>query len=653
MTDIPVDGNPFAAHGKEVSVDHDPFAKNGNHGWAMPSISGLANNFAAGTIEGATGALASVSDPGAGDELGALGIEPHVKMGTPDQAQHGINLGLGKLGLNPEDVPTNSGMEQIFREGGRFALAAFGGEAGIINRAARVIGPSIGATVGKEVAGAPGEIVGGLAGGGLTAFGEGAYNAASHMADLHTMTPGNRAMALLERSMERDRTPPEAADAALERFGDKPVTVADVGGPATARLARTVAALPGTGSSDFLTTLAERSGMEQHRRVVNDIATHLADGRDIYNITENLAKSRATAAAPLYDVAFNSARPVWTPRIQEFINDPELRPGIIMGLKIQRLEALEHGVPFRPSDYAIAGFDEAGEPIINWANWRTGGDAQDVPNLRTLDAAKVGLDQMLERYRDTTTGKLFLDKFGKALNGVRKAYVAELDRVAPPEYKAARAAWSGPSQSMDAVAMGRDFLDADPEQIDRIMKGMSPGDRDFYRIGAGRALQERVGSAMDNRDATERVFGTDQIRKQITAAFGPEAATNFASQSVTPERMMAATNRFVTGNSATVNKALDIQDTAGPLENTFRNVAESGVRKGIMRTIDLPTRISRYFNQLTPETVDELSRLLSQRERSGLVNRAPLALDAAGGQGGGIINRISGVAQPLTVAPAP
>lgn len=701
------DANPFAIY--TAPAPDNPFVQHvqphEEHGWAMPSLSGLVKNLAAGTIEGATGALTSVSDPGAGDELGALGIEPKVKMGTPAQAQHAMHGGLGVVGLNPENVKVEGGGDQLVREAGRFVPAAFGGEASLIQRLARVAGPAAGAAAGKEVGGPIGEAVGALAGGGLTAGAEAAYGAGKAMADLRNMSPGDRAQELLMRALEeRDHTPADVADQSLAQFGDKPVTVMDVGGPATARLARTVATLPGEGSSKLVNFLAERQA-DQNGRVIRDIQNNLADGSDVFEVAKQLGTERAQNAKPLYDKAmaggsiapledqlrselaaatgakgtiaremkkieesnpgalvargavgadirahyvglhqqllkaesdrqavlgmFQQAKSdassdapgaVWSPRIQEFLDSPEVRTGLKHGLMIQRREALAAGERFDPTEYGVTGIDEAGDPIVS-----------KVPNMRLLDAGKKGLDAQLEEFRDKTSGRLNLTEAGRALERVRKAYVGELDRL-NPDYKAARDAWAGPSQSLDAVALGKSFTNLQPEELATNLARMTDDQKNFFRIGAARTLQDMINGSSDNRDAVARIFGNQTIRDQIESVFGKRAATAMAEQ-MTPEKMMTATHRFVTGGSNTVNKAADIADTAGATEKAVRGFATGGVKGAIAGVADIPARITALFNQMTPETRDELANLLMRTQpisSRGIINRPPLAVDNRG-----------------------
>lgn len=102
-----------------------------------PKRGGVLRNAAAGAVEGITGTGAMFSDPGAGEELRALGINPDVPLEGPEMRQHRLNEVSGKLGFNPEDVAANTTTERLTRAAGAGATSALfpGGAVGKIAEA--------------------------------------------------------------------------------------------------------------------------------------------------------------------------------------------------------------------------------------------------------------------------------------------------------------------------------------------------------------------------------------------------------------------------------------------------------------------------------------------------------------------------------------
>lgn len=131
---------------------------------------------------------------------------------------------------------------------------------------------------------------------------------------------------------------------------------------------------------------------------------------------------------------------VWSPRIQEFLDDPDFKPGIARGLQIQRLEALAKGQKFNASEYAVVGTAEDGSPIVGA-----------VPNMRLLDAVKKGVDAIIKDNTDPTTGKV--NELGRALTLAKKSYLKEIDEI-NPDYAAARAQFGTDSDALAAIQEG-------------------------------------------------------------------------------------------------------------------------------------------------------------------------------------------------------
>ncbi len=302
------------------------------------------------------------------------------------------------------------------------------------------------------------------------------------------------------------------------------------------------------------------------------------------------------------DGSANAPGAVWNPRIQQFLDDPIIKQGINKGLEVQRLEALAEGKAFNPTEYAVVGQNADGTAKVGT-----------VPNMRLLDSAKRGLDEILEGYRDGVTGKLNLDQRGRAIEKVRQSLLKELDAI-NPKYKEARAAWAGPSQSNTAMSMGEKFLKADKEEIQQAFSRLSDADKDFYRVGAARALQDKARSAADSADLSKRLFGNAQIREQIETVFGKGSADKFA-KAMGSESEMAHTGRFVLGGSNTANKFADAEDSHLELAQDIMHGFMHGGPKGAAALGaygSLKRGINNLFTGMNPETANHLAKALTE-----------------------------------------
>src|SRR5260370_40076694 len=178
--------------------------------------------------------------------------------------------------------------------------------------------------------------------------------------------------------------------------------------------------------------------------------------------------------------------------------------------------------------------------------------------MRTLDAGKKGLDAMIASERNDVTGRL--SQKGVALDQFRRAYLGELDKL-NPDYAAARAAWSGPSASMDAVRAGQAVLSKKPEEIAAEFGHLSPNDQEFYRLGAADSLKEKIAKTGMGGDEAKRIIGNQYTQDQLRGIFPSQAAYQKFIDAATAENRMFQTRFDLLRGSQT--GAGVVQDTAG------------------------------------------------------------------------------------------
>lgn len=225
------------------------------------------------------------------------------------------------------------------------------------------------------------------------------------------------------------------------------------------------------------------------------------------------------------DGSANAPGAVWSPRIQQFLDDPILQSGLAKGANIQRLESLAEGKPFNPTDYAITGTDEAGKPIVGT-----------VPNMRTLNVAKKGLDSMVAAEKDPLTGKLTEE--GRAIDGVRKAFLTELDKQ-NPDYAAARQSWAGPTVTQEAFNRGLNIfrnqsgpngVNSTPAALQDFLKNASDGEKDALQTGARTAFQQQMQTATDQAGKAGMLASKEVNQQKLSAILGADEAKKLTDQ---------------------------------------------------------------------------------------------------------------------------
>ena len=434
-------------------------------------------------------------------------------------------------------------------------LYGFGsGEGGVQNRARNSLsGAAVGAGVGAMVPAA----TAGISKGYNVLMGVTARPVANAIRS--TVNPTSNAMQLTQRALRRDGLSPEQAAAKMNEAiaaGDDSMMMVDVGGDNTRRLARYATNIPGPGANTIKDKVFERQ-LAQPDRVISAVRKGMKDPEEYHQTLEDLIASREAYAGPMYEKALK--RPiVWNDRLGEFFADPIFKQGLAQGAKIQRLESLAKGEKFDPFDYAITGFDDAGDPII----------AQ-VPNMRTVNIAKKGFDVMLGGMKNPITGKLTEE--GRAVDMVRRKFLEEID-ASNPAYRDARSVFGSHIDAQFAVERGKDLMKADAETARRAFAKMSDADKEFARVGVAKAIIDDISKAKDGMDTVRKIFGSPRQRQVFEAVFPTEDGMNEFRKAMFREGQKTRTKAAVTGNSSTAQQAGDIADNQidiGVVSNLF------------------------------------------------------------------------------------
>lgn len=566
---------------------------------------------------------------GAGDEIIAGLSTPleMIKRGTFDPTE-GYAYAKAREDLRNEDARKNTGWLGTAAEiaGGGLSGAGLAKagvtagrflapEAGILKRAAAsaldatALGGFSGAMEGNGLSerlqnAGKGALVGGLVGGTLPIAGAIAKGiAAPVIANIRARAnPEGYATSQVARAVsESGRAPTdigrEIADA---NAAGQPFTLADALGNSGQRMLSTVARAPGKGRTDVTEFLQARQA-GQGERVSQIIDEALGSGGSARQTTAALTKQAQTESAPFYEKSL-AQKPVWSERMQQFFDDPVTRKGLREGVEVQRLEALAEGRKFDPLDYAIKGFNEAGDPIISG-----------VPNMRTINLVKKGWDNILEQYRDKTTGRLVLDERGRALDAVRRSFLKEVDSI-NPDYAKARSLYAGPSQIRDAVTAGGDAA-ARGRAVDNLgrFSSLTEPSKQGFRIGYADKLVGDIEHAAMGADKV-RPLTSQKRQAELTAQSlyqGPVQPGKLdpLQQRLSRENAMFETRRQALGNSKTAENLAD--DAAMGVDPGLIKSVVTGDIMGAVRHA-----LSAGQNAMTGNTAqvrEAVGRLLLQR----------------------------------------
>lgn len=376
----------------------------------------------------------------------------------------------------------------------------------------------------------------------------------------------------------------------LSNLAGKPMTLADVGAKPVESLAGNVYRSGGEAQAiadKFLQTRDEGAA----QRIAGDIAKYVHGGESMHRTAEQLLSARSAEGKPLWEQV-RAMEGVWSPRLQQFIEDPVIRRGMARGYEIERLEALAENRPFDPTQMGVDLDAEGNIKLIR------------APNMNVLHMAKVGLDAMIADERNEITGRL--SARGVALDKARRAYLDEIDGLDTSGiYKRARAAWEGPSKSLDALRSGRQVFSSSPDEIAAEFGRLSDNDKEFYRLGVADLLRERLAKTGLSGDEAKSIIRNPWTRDQLKPIFRSEGEFNAFVDAITAEQRMFSRNVSIRRGSQTAERLAEDQGQENMLTMGGADIAKSlasgewigAIRKYIRMKRDLGIRQDPALNE--------------------------------------------------------
>jgi hypothetical protein len=457
----------------------------------------------------------------------------------------------------------------------------------------------------------------------------------------------NRALSTISQAIADDaNTPGIIARQMRDAQGrGTPYMIADSGDNVRALLA-SASRTPGPSRTVARDALESRQeGLAD--RVAGAVERDLGSASNPHLVGEELMQQASAKAAPLFERTY--ARPgaeAFASKIAPLLQRPSMRRALERAERLAR----EEGDTLEGFGFLL---DKRGALKLARAPKGSILAGEMVPQIgrrptwKTLDYIKRGMDDVVETYRDKTTGRLHLDEEGRAINNTLRGFLSMADK-ANPTWKAARAAWAGPVKSKSAMETGLKALNMSADDMAHITRDMTPGELDFFRLGVRRSMVDAISSRGDSADVVNALLGTPKKRAMLSRLFGGKQDFDRFVTTLRDEQAGHQTyKRAFLGSptapnmaddaylqNATINAGIDLATGGGmSMVTALREGAKFGAgRAGTKAREEIATILSESDPAKLTELARQLYRAAAQarrgRTRSG--RRASAAARAAG-----------------------
>ena len=532
---------------------------------------------------------------------------------------------------------------------GLMRLGALGAATGAVSGAGS-------ATEGDRVSGAGGgALIGGGLGVSLPIALRAAGGAGKWLRERLFSTPQvvqDRALEKMTEAMRQAKVNPIDvwAKMAQDRAMGVPSVMANAN-PALRDLAEAVAQRSGAGSNAIENALTtQRLGARDRVKAQTTAALKPVD---YYDLEDNLTAQLRNNAKSLYEKAY-AYGDVDDPRIVEVLKNPQFKTFFDKARSIADTEAqtakLKGEDPLKfalPEIYKPSGrFDASGAEIL---------DLVKLPDVRTLDYIKRGIDATID---SGFRGKGMSTAEASALRDLRKQFVNAIDENVP-DYKFARKTYAGDLETLDALRMGREeFKTLDPEQVEKMVKAMSSGEKDAFRTGVARDIYSIIMKPSNEPNTAQRVIGSPDMQKKLAMLFDNPAEFDLYKAALMRESQLYGESNKILGNSATarrqeLGKSLDedtgmIESAAQAATGNFSGALSSMVMGAIRSGQMSKARAEKLSEMLMAKEPNEVAAAVQMIENYA-AKQAPKQFRATLGEAGAV----TGTSTAIYPAPAP
>jgi hypothetical protein len=221
-----------------------------------------------------------------------------------------------------------------------------------------------------------------------------------------------------------------------------------------------------------------------------------------------------------------------------------------------------------------------------------------------------------------------------------------LNAIDNPSYKNGLKEYAGQARLSNAAEDGfEEFRKLSPEQLrDKLKRYETDVERQFYRLGALRAIVDQVRQGNVMRDRTDGVFGSPQMMMKLREVMNDDNTFRLLKKQLIIEARMADSRKAMQGNSTTAKQLAEgeqagrdsqlltsaVNATGGGLTPVLNFLGQVGNRfSGLNR--QTAAAITNIAMSKDPRQVDALLQRSLERARQTPINRAERAQQSTAG----------------------
>ena len=412
-----------------------------------------------------------------------------------------------------------------------------------------------------------------------------------------------RAAEKMTAAMRESQLTPQQIEAAMlqDRAMGVPSVVANVN-PALIDLAEAVAQRTGAGARRVEKTLTEQK-LGSRERAYQQTVKGLKPG-EYYADEQRMVQELRDKARTLYDTAYAHGT-VDDPRINTVLKNPEFASFFEKGKAIANTEAM--AAKLRGEDPGKYALRDIYLPVTDDAGRMIGVESKQLPDVRTLDYMKRGIDATIDNYY-----KNGRSAEANALKDLRKVFVSAIDENAPT-YQQARKGFAGDMEVIDAMRTGmNDFGKLDHEQVIKMVAGMGVAEKEAFRTGVARGLYSRIMDPATNFNSAQRVIGSPEMQAKLQPLFDSPKHFDLFKSAMEREAQLFHQANKVLGGSQT-GKRLQMKEQLEAGSDVGQAVART-VTGGFAQGLLGMTMRSLNNSQITEKTAEKLSQMLMAKD---------------------------------------